>query len=108
MCIRISNESKTTIKGNVEPLVSIRGPRVAQLQPAHEMSAPFARRRPQSERTIDVYPRAILLRDRDQRFKLVIRTRVDITRLQKDDRRRAGRFRQLRRERSRDQFAVLV
>ena len=72
------------------------------------MSAPFARRRPQSERTVDVYPRAMLLRDRDQRFKLIIRARVDITRLQEDDRRRAGRFRQLRRKRSRDQFAVVV
>src|SRR5262245_16427443 len=108
MRLGVSYKGETTIKRNVEPLVSVCGPRVTQFQPAHEMFPSFARRGPQPERAIDVHPRPVLMSNRDQRLKLVIRASVDVTGLQKNNRRRFRIFRELRRESARDEPAAVV
>src|SRR5687767_5783473 len=52
----------------------------------------LTRRHPQSDRSVDVNPSAILFRDRYDRFEIVVRSKVDVARLQQNDRRHVGRL----------------
>ena len=65
----INDKRKTRMKRNIQPLVPVSGPRISGLNSFDEMTQPRTRAGPQSKRAIDVYPRAVTLRNGNQRFK---------------------------------------
>src|SRR5215813_4528247 len=53
---RLAHKCDPAIVGNIEPLVSVRGPRVCKLYAIHQMSTLGGGCRPEPERSIDVNP----------------------------------------------------
>ena len=83
---RVAHEGDAAVVGNVEPLVRVGGPRVGALDAGDERSARGRGGRPESERAIDVHPRAGGSRARDNVGERIERAGVHVAGLQTDDR----------------------
>ncbi len=83
----VGDERETRVVRNVQRLVRVRGPRVGQFVPSHEVACAFRSACPQTERAVDVNPSPLLVSQWDGGREIVERTRVHIAGLQGHDRR---------------------
>jgi hypothetical protein len=86
----VRHERIATVVGNVEPLVSIRGPGVGQLHAGKEVAQLGYGVAPQPHGAIDVHPGSGFLGDRDEIGKAIEHATVHIARLKHHDRGPSG------------------
>jgi len=78
VCLPIGDEGITTVIGDVQPLMSVRRPGVCLPRSCEEMSVASTRRRPESERSVNVNPRTMLFGNWDQSLKIIECTDVEV------------------------------
>jgi hypothetical protein len=108
VCLPIGDEGITTVIGDVQPLMSVRRPGVCLPRSCEEMSVASTRRRPESERSVDVNPRAVLFGNWDQRLKIIECTDAEVACLEHDNSRYRGVLLQSIREGFRRQASIRI
>ena len=86
----IPDERGAAVVRHVEPLVAVEGDGVSPLDPVHEVPGRGRERREETERAVDVEPRAVLLGQIGQLGDRVEPTGVDLARRRAQDRRRSS------------------
>ena len=77
---RIGDDRKTRVVGDVEPLVRVGRPRIGGLDAFHLRSQFRNRRRPETERAIDVDPGATRMRASHDGLERIARAGADVAR----------------------------
>src|ERR1022692_904232 len=85
MWLRMRNESVATVVGHVQPLVSVRCPRIRFVDAQKQRSVLLARICPQAKCTVDMHPGAIAVRKRNKVGEPIERSDVKVTCLKQDD-----------------------
>src|ERR1700741_3081602 len=85
MILGMARDDDAAVVWNVQPFVRVGGPRIGQLDAIRERAELFTRARPEAEGTVDVEPRAMLLRRFRYFAQRVKRSGIHVAGLRADD-----------------------
>ena len=89
MRLTVAHEGQAAVVGDVQPLVSVGGPRVGAFQAFDEVPVARRGRRPEAERAVDVKPRVVLARETGDLAERIERAGIHVPCLRADDERTA-------------------
>src|SRR5437867_12099093 len=85
MSLGIGHERVAAVVRHVQPLVTVGNPGISALHAVDQMAVPGAGGGPQPERSVNMYPGSVVMRQRNQLSERVEGADVEVASLQQDD-----------------------